>query len=315
MKANSWEWDENDLQELITLGVQEGLELDYKRCDSLINTDGKKNEISKDVSAFANSAGGTLVYGMIENGHVPTALDVGYDPNVISKEWLEQVINSRIQRRIDGVRVNQASLGSRPGKVAYVVYVPQSMRAPHQASDKKFYKRFNFESVPMEEYEIRDVSRRSEAPNLLLDLNFSTGKTTDLIQEGGVFRPVALRAIIYSDGPTPAEYAVIDIFIDRQIVVHDTGGGRKHDEFEVIEGVGTSHEMHFIQVNWGIPGRMPLFGDISYALQKEPIQLQIPVGPTEFLLAYRIRSPRMPPKVEEFKLSLAGVTATILPAP
>ena len=50
------------------------------------------------------------------------------------------------------------------GKVAYVVSIPQSIRAPHQASDKKFYKRFNFESVPMEEYEIRDLARRSSAP-------------------------------------------------------------------------------------------------------------------------------------------------------
>jgi predicted HTH transcriptional regulator len=61
-----WEWDEDDLLALIANGAKESVELDYKACDALVQTDGKKNEVSKDVSAFANSAGGTIVYGMVE---------------------------------------------------------------------------------------------------------------------------------------------------------------------------------------------------------------------------------------------------------
>ena len=34
------------------------------------------------------------------------------------------------------------------------------------ANDNRFYKRFNFQSVPMEEYEVRDVSRRLDSPDL-----------------------------------------------------------------------------------------------------------------------------------------------------
>ena len=62
------DWKEADILLLITNGVKESLELDYKQCASLQKADGKKKEISKDVSAFANSAGGTIVYGMIEDG-------------------------------------------------------------------------------------------------------------------------------------------------------------------------------------------------------------------------------------------------------
>ena len=80
------DWKEADVLALITNGVKESLELDYKQCASLQKTDGKKKEISKDVSAFANSAGGTIVYGMIENGQSPINIDVGYDPTDISKE-------------------------------------------------------------------------------------------------------------------------------------------------------------------------------------------------------------------------------------
>ncbi len=72
MKA-AQDWTaEDDLLGLIRDGVQESIELDYKRCDSLDRRDSrKKTELSKDVSAFANSAGGTLVYGMKEDGHLP----------------------------------------------------------------------------------------------------------------------------------------------------------------------------------------------------------------------------------------------------
>jgi predicted HTH transcriptional regulator len=86
-------WKLEDLNSMITQEVQESLELDYKRSDALKKTDGAKKEISKDVSAFANSAGGTIIYGIEEEGHLPKKIDAGLDPNEMSKEWLEQVIN------------------------------------------------------------------------------------------------------------------------------------------------------------------------------------------------------------------------------
>ena len=157
------EWDKAYLQELIRIEEQEGLRLDYKASAALDKTDGKKNEISKDVSAFANSAGGFLVYGMLEDKHVPTSIDVGVDRNVITKEWLESVIKSRISPIIDDFTVKQISLPSKgPNQVAYVVEIAQATsRAPHQAYDHRYYKRYNYESTPMEDYEVRDLMRRS----------------------------------------------------------------------------------------------------------------------------------------------------------
>jgi predicted HTH transcriptional regulator len=104
------DWDEAYLQELIRVGEQEGLRLDYKASAALDKTDGKKNEVSKDVSAFANSAGGYLVYGMLENKHVPTSIDGGVDRNLITKGWLESVIKSRISPIIEDFAVKQVSL-------------------------------------------------------------------------------------------------------------------------------------------------------------------------------------------------------------
>jgi hypothetical protein len=162
--------EEEDLLELINTQTQESITLDYKDSAALQKTQSRKTEISKDVSAFANSAGGTIVYGISEDPndrHFPGSIDSGCDPSDITMEWLEQVINSNIQRRIDGLKINQVHLRkTHPGRVAYVVYIPQSNRAPHQAADKRFYKRYNFESVPMEEYEVRDVALRRVGPDL-----------------------------------------------------------------------------------------------------------------------------------------------------
>ncbi|AVH71284.1 AAA ATPase [Nostoc sp. 'Lobaria pulmonaria (5183) cyanobiont'] len=88
------EWSEDTILSMIKDRVQENLELDYKECAAIFPlTDKKKIEISKDVSAFANSAGGIIIYGVKENGHIPTEIDTGLNPNALSKERLEQIIN------------------------------------------------------------------------------------------------------------------------------------------------------------------------------------------------------------------------------
>lgn len=126
MMKKPYEWSEKDLLSLISNKTKESITLDYKECGSLANTEGKKNELSKDVSAFANSAGGTIIYGVKEDKYVPTVIDNGFAPHEISKEWLEQVINSKIHPRIEGIRINQIELHiSNPDQVIYVVWIPQ----------------------------------------------------------------------------------------------------------------------------------------------------------------------------------------------
>jgi len=53
---------------LIRDEVQESLTLDYKRSSALGKWNTERNNLSKDISAFANSEGGMLIYGMEENG-------------------------------------------------------------------------------------------------------------------------------------------------------------------------------------------------------------------------------------------------------
>lgn len=167
------QWEEKDILALVENKVEESIDLDFKRAGALANADGHKKEISKDVSAFANSAGGAVVYGVAESTAEPHYAEslTPIDPKEVSKEWLEQIINSTIHPRIEALRINPVELKEQPpGKYCYVVCIPQSYTA-HQASDKRYYKRYNFESVPMEDYEVRQTMNRAARPAYRLALS------------------------------------------------------------------------------------------------------------------------------------------------
>lgn len=180
----SWEWTEDDILSLKGSRAQESLYLEFKSSESLGKDDRKRDEMSKDVSAFANSEGGDILYGVLEHGKPPPSfgdVDNGIDIRDITPEWVEQVIQSRIQPRIDGVRINPIELGkTRKGRFVYAIHIPSSPNAPHQASDKRYYKRFNFTSVPMEDYEIRDVRNRQQRPALRVRGDILTARKSSL---------------------------------------------------------------------------------------------------------------------------------------
>jgi len=307
------QWTETDLLRLIESQEKESLTLEYKSSDALHQTDGKKNELSKDVSAFANSAGGTLVYGIVENGHIPTHIDSGFDPTVISKEWIEQVLNSRIQRRIDGIAINQVDLPkTMPGRVAYVISVPQSMRAPHQAFDKKFYKRFNFESVPMEEYEVRDTSRRGETPNLSLQFNIRPNELGQ--SSGGATNAQGyfLEATITNQSPTPANYVVINFYVDARVTIESIPSDAKQVGNQQLQAQGQAFECSRLHKNHAIPGMMPIFDGPAFSLFQEPLGIKVD-APGVYLLACELNTPGMPKKMTASMLAWDGARTYLVP--
>ncbi|MGA8610988.1 MAG: ATP-binding protein, partial [Xanthobacteraceae bacterium] len=89
-----------NLEMLIREGIQESLTLDYKASPSLSKESKGRDELCKDVSSFANSAGGQIIYGIEEKDRKPTRIDEGSD---ITREWIEQVIDSNVQPRIENL--------------------------------------------------------------------------------------------------------------------------------------------------------------------------------------------------------------------
>ncbi|MBO7537793.1 MAG: ATP-binding protein [Prevotella sp.] len=152
-----------DINNLIINEVEENIHLDYKAAGALDKDDKKRTEITKDISAFANSDGGIIVYGVSEEDHRPKEINP-IDGRVYTKEWLENVI-LLIQPRIEEVKIYPIRVDD-IGQSIYVVKTPRSSNAPHMARDKRYYKRFNFKSEPMEDYEVKDLYNRVSIPKL-----------------------------------------------------------------------------------------------------------------------------------------------------
>ena len=154
-----------DIQSLIDNNVEESIHLDFKAAPALEKTEKKKDEIAKDVSSFANSDGGIIIYGISEKNHHADSISF-VDGESISKEWLEQVINSKISKRIEGLQIYPVRFDDDIKKTVYVIRIPRSDNAPHMSCDRRYYRRYNFVSVPMEEYEVRDAILRIKKTRL-----------------------------------------------------------------------------------------------------------------------------------------------------
>jgi len=162
-------WNLEKIYTYIENKIEENLNLEYKSSGSLGTQNDKTTEISKDVSSFANSDGGLIIYGIAEDRikkHLPSHID-SISRTPFSKEWLEQVIHSKIRPRIEGIKIYPIEYDS--DTLIYVIEIPKSDTA-HQAEDKRYYKRFNFKSEPMYDYEVRDILNRPKHP--LIDLQF-----------------------------------------------------------------------------------------------------------------------------------------------
>jgi predicted HTH transcriptional regulator len=129
--------DLDTINRLIADGIEESINLDYKASPALARDSGSTNELCKDVSAFANSAGGQIVYGVAEDRTTrkPTAGDPGVTDPKITREWLEQILNSKIQPRISGVRT--AAIDNKKGGAIFVITIPPNQVGPHQAPRQK----------------------------------------------------------------------------------------------------------------------------------------------------------------------------------
>lgn len=255
------QWSENDLQALISSGAEESLELEYKRSAALGRDSKSRSEISKDVSAFANSNGGLLIYGVIEDGRVPKGLDQGVDPAVLSREWLEQVIGSTIQPRIQGIKIKEIALSN--ALSAFVVDIPKATTfAPHQAGDQKYYRRFNFESVPMHDYEVRDALRRATVPEL--DLRFQATSHHDM-------HGCQVAITIGNASTEPSLYNSVSLWFELEIAPQNLPDMVAEDVV-LIQNDEPIPIRHFRRLMMP-PNHMPIYREQRFLLARAPLLL------------------------------------------
>jgi hypothetical protein len=147
-----------------------------------VNQNNVLDELSKQLSAFANSGGGTIVYG-IQDTPIGTLRTIDADGGVSlnlkngTKEWLEDVIPNLVDFAIKSFNVyvltaKDATSGISAGKGIFLVDIPSSDAAPHQASDKKYYARVGGKSRPISHRLVMDIVGRSQHPKLEISCRF-----------------------------------------------------------------------------------------------------------------------------------------------
>ena len=255
------EYTEKDIISLIKNKAEESINLDFKSSDSLGSEPSKKKELSKDVSSFANSDGGIIIYGIEENNHVAESLSF-VDGNTYTKEWIEQVIHSNIHRKIDGILIIPVRFEEDVSKTVYVIKIPESSHAPHMASDNRYYKRYNFESVPMEEYEVRNLYNRLQKTDLsIVDLT-SQNTGTEGIQ--GNYRHVdyGISVLVKNESNSIEDRYKLEITIPNALLY-----GR-NEEIEKFLNLSTDKHR-----TYSIPNESPLFKDEQARMRRVSIRV------------------------------------------
>lgn len=141
------EVNQDFLESLIKNGIEENIHLDYK--EQL----GSNAEIAKDLSSFANSDGGNIIYGIREVKNKPTEIIPINQP--ILREKIDQIARNGIDPSLD-VRIFpiDVNIEGNEGQVI-LIYIPRKYPILHQAIKRgKYYKRTEFTSSPMSNFEI-----------------------------------------------------------------------------------------------------------------------------------------------------------------
>jgi hypothetical protein len=169
------------------------------------------------------------------------------------------------------------------------------------AADNRFYKRFNFESVPMEEYEVRDVARRNEAPNLQVAFEWQA-----LVEH----QPprMELVARISNDAPEPALNAVIRIYVDARVTIVASAGWAGPIHHTLTQTNGIPVQVQVLSQNWSALLKLPIWEGETFLLADDPLQFELPSSPGEYTFGWRLSSPRMNPRQRFYSVVSNGRT-------
>jgi hypothetical protein len=303
------EWDEAYLLNL-PAGEFNWLEVKGRKAldltvETVLETAVKEN-LSKAISALANSGGGQLIFGLSDPVRgVYHVDDGGVDLRVkgrSTREWLEDIITVSVDPQPLRFNVYVVTSGASTseigaGRGVFIVDIPDSEQAPHQASDNRYYARVAGKSRPIGYRMVLDIMGRRRAPDLRC--------TFELISPKGQLRP--LGAGVYLDelhvqlwvenhAPEPAHFARISVFIDTRLHVRMlTPVLRPGPSLQTAQR-GLQVQSWFLY--WNVTDRIPLFqGTPLPLLDGTTIPLRFPTSElgkvTDFLLGWKVEAPGM----------------------
>lgn len=155
--------EHTDIESLIAHQVREGRTIEYKRLLPS-GSDEARREFLADISAFANAAGGDLLFGLTSTDGLPDGV-LGLSDDLDAEMLrLESLIRDGVDPRIQGISMRVIE-GFSQGPVL-IVRVPRSWAGPHMVIFKnlsRFFTRNSAGKYQMDVTEIRSAFLLSEA--------------------------------------------------------------------------------------------------------------------------------------------------------
>lgn len=194
------------IDRLIQDAVRESETIEYKRADAALQ-DAALDEVAKDVSAFANSTGGVLIYGVRTQKDRDTMLPVERIPILEDNiDRIHRAIGAYIRHPVPGIRSKTLPVDGHPQ--ALIIEVPASPLTPHQSiRDRRYYRRQGGDSVPMAHELLELYFGRRLGPWLLPDLR-GTKQSSDA---RGFALALSTSLWLLNDGAGTAREIVVSI--------------------------------------------------------------------------------------------------------
>lgn len=279
------EWDEAYATDASAL--DESLYLEKKRSGKF-DTSGSKKDLkevlAKAISAFSNTDGGSLVFGLCDAG----GFDAGIE-NVVGNEsathWIEKVASSLVSPTVFDCRAKFVSCPAHhaAGRGILVVSVPKSELRPHWITTGKqeAYLRVGARSEPMSRQTFLDISSRGSQSRVeISDLQIAKETATQW----------SLKPFVTLVGGPVCHDWMVDMLTEPD-------GGR------LLTSTNSNHKQ--IRPSYvSMKGTEPLFRSRTTAASPHGIRYQGVPGRalTEFRIVVRAYAASMPPVQRTFDL-------------
>ena len=300
--VNIANWKFEDLGRFVGENVQEDSHLDFKESGAISVWDkNQRDEITKDVSAFANADGGILIYGVVEGksrADEPVSkfekFDVGI-PTSITRESIENVLTSErfIHKKIDGLKIKTIEVPNSEGKRFYLVIdIPRSYRAPHMHNpSKRYYKRHNFKAEPMEGYEVEDIRNRTVTPQVQITFPFKMRG----MEDQGAIHYYAAQFFLENVGTRSLKDFYFELHIPA-VIAPDCGGAllqRPQSEIDDYETDDLDYKIFHSKPQKEIlfPGQKLLLCELTYKVDDSIYSVITDYNPKFYWRIYKDDSP------------------------
>ena len=183
------DWNEQYILQL-PVGEFDWLEAKGRRSIDLtcngVDENDVRQTLSKAISAFANSGGGTLVFGLANPINIWRVDDGGVSTTIkrpSTREWLEDIIPNVVDpplRKFNVYAISRSSPTSQivDGRAIFAIHVPDSEQAPHQATDNRYYGRVAGKSRPLSHRFVLDILSRRRHPIMSIQCSIESERYT-----------------------------------------------------------------------------------------------------------------------------------------